>query len=174
MPTKENYKKYKEQRKQNMKKTHKEWVKNNREQAREIVKKYKNSEKGKKHIKEYREKNKERIDKKTREWKEENKAGIKQYAKEYQKNHLKEFNVYWHKRRSIIKGLKKHFTIKEWNELQEKWNYKCLCCGEKATSPDHITPLLRGGSNEIDNIQPLCLPCNLRKNSKIIDYRLVK
>jgi hypothetical protein len=32
--------------------------------------------------------------------------------------------------------------------------------------------LSKGGTNYIDNIQPLCLTCNLRKARTIIDYRV--
>jgi 5-methylcytosine-specific restriction endonuclease McrA len=37
---------------------------------------------------------------------------------------------------------------------------------------DHIIPLgLPGASDSIDNIQPLCGPCNARKGRSVKDYR---
>jgi 5-methylcytosine-specific restriction endonuclease McrA len=43
----------------------------------------------------------------------------------------------------------------------------CALCGAAGVSlvPDHIVPLARGGTNDADNIQILCEPCNLRKGS---------
>ena len=32
---------------------------------------------------------------------------------------------------------------------------------------DHIVPLFGGGTNGIDNLQPLCEPCNLQKGPKV-------
>jgi 5-methylcytosine-specific restriction endonuclease McrA len=38
-----------------------------------------------------------------------------------------------------------------------------LCCGEaKPLTVDHVVPVSKGGSNDISNIQPLCLECNDR------------
>lgn len=43
-------------------------------------------------------------------------------------------------------------------------NYQCRICG--ATAPlevDHVTPIAKGGTNDDDNLQTLCKPCNRRK-----------
>ena len=67
------------------------------------------------------------------------------------------------------------FTMQEWQALKEFYNFICLRCGRKEPeillTPDHVLPLVRGGSNSIDNIQPLCRSCNCSKHTKHIDYR---
>ncbi len=64
------------------------------------------------------------------------------------------------------------FTVAEWRALCVEYGNTCLACGTCGKlTPDYVIPLSRGGSNTIDNIQPLCLLCNLRKATQIIDYR---
>lgn len=64
------------------------------------------------------------------------------------------------------------FAADEWETLCEAYNNRCLACGEvKPLTADHIIPLYKGGSNTIDNIQPLCFSCNSTKHTKCIDYR---
>ena len=64
------------------------------------------------------------------------------------------------------------FTAEEWLALCDWFGNVCLKCGEsKPLCADHVTPLSRGGSNTIDNIQPLCRSCNSVKCDKTIDYR---
>lgn len=81
-----------------------------------------------------------------------------------------------HKRRAWKRGSSGAFTQQEWDALCERYDYRCLCCARRAPeiqlTPDHIIPLSRGGSNTIDNIQPLCGNCNTRKNARTIDYRM--
>lgn len=64
------------------------------------------------------------------------------------------------------------FTAKQWRALCSWFKDICLVCdAHTKLTPDHVIPLSRGGSNDISNIQPLCLTCNLRKQTKTIDYR---
>jgi 5-methylcytosine-specific restriction endonuclease McrA len=78
----------------------------------------------------------------------------------------------WNRRRARKKSAAGTCTAEEWNTLLERLGGKCLCCGtaEKITV-DHVKPLSKGGANSIDNLQPLCVSCNSRKNAKTIDYR---
>lgn len=71
------------------------------------------------------------------------------------------------------KGAVGSHTWEEWNELIQFYGYICLCCkktGEILTE-DHIIPLSKGGSDYIENIQPLCRGCNSRKQTKTISYK---
>lgn len=64
-------------------------------------------------------------------------------------------------------GVVGKFSLKEWRALRERYNNCCAVCGEaQPLGPDHVIPLSRGGTNTIDNIQPLCLSCNTKKGSK--------
>ena len=65
-------------------------------------------------------------------------------------------------------------TFREWELLKKQYGYKCPCCNKKELKiklkQEHIIPLSKGGSEYIENIQPLCGSCNSRKNTKIIKY----
>jgi 5-methylcytosine-specific restriction endonuclease McrA len=79
------------------------------------------------------------------------------------------------RRRARVLGAIGTYSIAEWRALLKKYAYRCLCCGyEGILTVDHIIPLALGGSNSIDNIQPLCFNCNARKGATIVDYRPTK
>ncbi len=65
------------------------------------------------------------------------------------------------------------FSTEEWVALLDRTGHRCLACGSVDTplTQDHVIPLSRGGLNIIENIQPLCGPCNSSKHTKTIDYR---
>ncbi len=77
-------------------------------------------------------------------------------------------------RRARLYKAEGNHTKLEWETLKRGYNYMCLCCKQQEPfvklSEDHIVPLVMGGSNDISNIQPLCLPCNMRKHTKTIDF----
>lgn len=64
------------------------------------------------------------------------------------------------------------YTDEEWIGLRDFYDNRCLRCGStEALVPDHVIPPSRGGTNDISNIQPLCLPCNSSKGDNTTDYR---
>lgn len=78
---------------------------------------------------------------------------------------------------AIAKKFGSH-TYGDWELLKKQYNYTCPCCGlsepfnqkSKYLTEDHIIPLSKGGSDLIENIQPLCLSCNIKKHTLIIKY----
>ena len=75
------------------------------------------------------------------------------------------------KYRAKKKGNGGSITEKEWEEIKNKFDNKCVCClKKKELEADHIIPISVGGSSNKENIQPLCRSCNAKKSNKIINY----
>jgi len=79
------------------------------------------------------------------------------------------------KRNRAIKRLRKEslsHTFGEWELLKKQYGYCCPHCGKSEPviqlTEDHIIPLSKGGSDLIENIQPLCRNCNCKKGTKIL------
>ena len=68
------------------------------------------------------------------------------------------------------------YAFGEWELLKKQYGYRCPSCGrpesEIKLTPDHIIPLSKGGSNYIENIQPLCRSCNCKKHTNMKKYQV--
>lgn len=78
-------------------------------------------------------------------------------------------------RRRVLKlSAEGSHTFEEWEKLKKQCSYICLSCKKQESeiklTEDHIVPLSKGGSDYIENIQPLCRSCNCKKHNKIIKY----
>lgn len=120
-------------------------------------------------------------------WEERNPGWRAEYQLDYQRRNSDAINArrrknyaedptmvkrYVHKRRALLANAEGFFTDAEWKALLEQCDHRCLKCGSSDDiTPDHVVPLSRGGSNWIDNIQPLCRSCNARKHVDDTDYR---
>jgi len=80
------------------------------------------------------------------------------------------------KRRALKLGSEGEHSLGEWEHLKALYNWTCPACWKKEPniilSEDHIIPLTKGGSDWIENIQPLCGSCNSKKSNKIIKYHV--
>ena len=68
------------------------------------------------------------------------------------------------KRTRVPKGMR--------HEVFKRDNYTCCECGARKSDGatlhiDHIVPVSKGGSDELDNLQTLCSDCNLNKSDVI-------
>lgn len=189
---KEETKKYnKEYRKKNFgyyKEYQKKWAKNNPEKVKKHAKKnyQQHKEKRIKYIQKWREKNIEKRKKYEKKYTEEHKKETSKYRQNHQKqrkenqqcwvNENRDYVYFYNaKRRAKKRNAEGSHTFKEWLDLKEKCNYICQMCGLKEPfesqsykflTQDHITPLDKGGSDYIDNIQPLCKSCNSIKGNR--------
>lgn len=63
-------------------------------------------------------------------------------------------------------------TTAEWESLLSICGNLCVRCGsEENIRKDHIVPIYQGGSDGIDNLQPLCQSCNSSKGPDTTDHR---
>lgn len=97
------------------------------------------------------------------------------YNRQYKKDHPDVVAAHNQARRARIAGSGGSFTAQEWQDMKTYYNRTCLACGRREPEvklhADHVVPLIRGGSSNIGNIQPLCGSCNSSKGGKIADYR---
>lgn len=64
-------------------------------------------------------------------------------------------------------------STEEWEALRDICGSACLRCGrdDMEIVKDHITPIYKGGSDGIENLQPICRSCNASKGPDSTDLR---
>jgi 5-methylcytosine-specific restriction endonuclease McrA len=103
-------------------------------------------------------------------WREENLERIKEVKKVWLAANKLRTRVYTENRRARKLANGGSHTPEQIEELYAKQRRRCTACGKSIRNHyeiDHIIPITRGGSNDISNIQLLCLPCNRSKHNKL-------
>jgi len=172
-----------------------QWDKNNPEKIKEYRRRYRrnNLEKIKKSRKEWNKKYQAKHRDESRQYAANRKLlfpeRCKLINKKWRQSHKIERYLYSLQHKIFKKGLGGSFTKQEWEDKKKEYNYCCVFCdiseqellnktGQGLTI-DHKIPITKWKQwaknnnpdyqcNDIENIQPLCLRCNLSKHNKIM------
>lgn len=155
-----------------------QWYQQNKERQRELNRRWiaANTERWRQYRQSWYFENKEHMREVNQRWRDKNVEQWRSFGKRWRDDNLQKARelerLKAHKRRALKRQSSGSFTREGWEALCLRYGGKCLCCGSsEALTIDHVVPLSKGGTNDIQNIQPLCNSCNIRKGVKSIDYR---
>jgi len=131
----------------------------------------------------------ERCRQNEKDWQKRNQDRAREYNTTWyraNRGRFAEYNANWHRanpdkvreirqrRRALLAGAVGSYTVEEFRALCEEYKDECAYCGKPSSEvgplvPDHMTPLNRGGTNDIDNIIPACRHCNSIKGDKTVE-----
>ena len=143
---------------------HKNWADQNRERIRQLWRNayYRDRETKITRVTQYRRNNPE-----------VNTRSVKRYSQTENGKINNRVRVKRYRARKL--GAEGSHTREQFLDLIRLFNLVCPKCGCQFSvedfTEDHVIPLSKGGNNWINNIQPLCHPCNSGKKDKTIDYR---
>lgn len=96
-----------------------------------------------------------------------NKDIVRKSHKKWKLKNRDKIRMYGHKRRALARNIETDFSEINWESCKASFDKKCAYCGAKRKlTQDHFIALSKGGEYTINNIIPVCLPCNASKNDK--------
>ena len=111
-------------------------------------------------------------------WRKENPEKVnavnRKYYRKWAPKNRERLRQKYRLRHYKVKNAPGSHTLGEWELLKKQYDYTCPACGRKEPeiklTEDHIIPITRGGSSNIENIQPLCRSCNCSKHTNVKRY----
>ncbi len=141
----------------------------------------KHHERYKQRLRDYHARDPEKHRQQAREW---NKRAIEEQGEAFHEKNRERSRIYRQNNPDKIRARSNNAFARRKRQAEGKWTadeFKTLCdhygnvclrCGaSKRLHVDHIVPLVKGGRNDITNLQPLCHSCNSRKHTDDTDYR---
>ncbi len=91
--------------------------------------------------------------------------------KRWRDTHIEQQNMFSRRRRIRKLFLGGEHTVEQWLYVKAVFGNTCANCGQSEAlgklHQDHKIPLAKGGTDNIDNIQPLCKSCNSSKGTGV-------
>lgn len=104
-----------------------------------------------------------------REWRTKNRARQNELGCRWAKRNPQKHATVARRRRARLRKLSGSHTAQDVFDLFAKQKARCANCfcelGEKY-EVDHIIPVVKNGSDGVENLQILCVSCNRKKNAK--------
>jgi 5-methylcytosine-specific restriction endonuclease McrA len=122
---------------------------------------------------------KELIKARTKRWQQDNpdKVAIyrkRRYAKHgnpWKKANPDKIRFYNKNRKAAKRNAIGSHTLEDWLDVLARFDHCCGRCGSRVNlTQDHIVPIAKGGTHNVDNLQPLCVSCNSWKHLKLICF----
>ena len=157
------------------KEARRQWRQANPEKANEKNRRWRqaNPEKAKEGNRRWNQANREKGNEKDRQRYQANPEKKKESTRRWRQANPEAVSATFHRYRTRKTKAGGSFTAAEFKAIVRHYGGKCLCCGrtDVKLTADHVVPVAKGGTSNIDNLQPLCLSCNSSKGTQIIDYR---
>lgn len=121
----------------------------------------------------WREKNKEALSAKRKAYRKANEPMLRVAIRDWEKRNPEKMAACRHNSRAMRKKAEGSHTGEDIKRIYESQRGICINCkikipksGKHRYHIDHIVPLAKGGTNNADNLQILCVRCNCSKGAK--------
>lgn len=101
-----------------------------------------------------------------KQWRLSNRSKLREWYKRWASKNTATIRWYNLKYRIRKMGARGDATITQIAARIEMWGDCCWICRAPYQAVDHVIPLIKGGTNWVSNLRPICKSCNSRKGGK--------